>query len=118
MMEKARLSTVDVFQEPSSPHRLNGSTGNSPYAILDVKDREIRATAVGKSIAWYVDNQLADGSWREQVIPADIVGLSRDVVVFRGPRKTNLIAYDWHGDQNTFCPRAPSYPAFPSSFDQ
>lgn len=104
MMQKARLSTVDVFQEPSSPHRLNGSTGNSPYAILDVKDREIRATAVGKSIAWYVDNQLADGSWREQVIPADIVGLSRDVVVFRGPRKTNLIAYDWHGDQNTFCP--------------
>lgn len=67
-------------------------------------DRDIAVTAAGKSISWYVEKQVADGIWREQIIPADIVGLSRDITVFRGPRKTNLITYDWHGDKNTFCP--------------
>ncbi len=67
-------------------------------------ERDIQTTAAGKPISWYVNKQVADGVWQEQVIPANVVGLSRDVTVFRGPRKTNLITYDWHGDKNTFCP--------------
>jgi len=104
MMGMMRLSNIDIIQTPTSQNSSNGISTNDSSVILDVREREIKITTVGKSISWYVDKQVADGVWREQVIPADIVGLSRDITVFRGPRKTNLITYDWHGDKNTFCP--------------
>ena len=66
--------------------------------------RVVEDTSEGRPMTWYVDQQIADGDWKEEVIPANVVGLSRPVVVYRAPRKTNLIAYDWHGDANTFCP--------------
>ncbi|MCI0690702.1 hypothetical protein L0337_01700 [candidate division KSB1 bacterium] len=52
----------------------------------------------------FVDRMIADGTWREEVIPAKTIGLSRDITVFRAQRKGNFIAYDWHGDKDTFCP--------------
>jgi DNA repair photolyase len=61
-------------------------------------------TAEGRPISWYVDQQAASGTWREEVIPAEVVGLSRPIRVFRAARRTNLITYAWHGDQTTFCP--------------
>ena len=64
----------------------------------------VKATAEGKPITWYVDEQLKRGVWRQQIIPAEVVGLSRPITVFRASRSTNLIAYRWHGDKQTFCP--------------
>jgi DNA repair photolyase len=61
-------------------------------------------TAAGKPITWYVEEQLAKGKWRQEIISADVLGLSRPLSVFRAPRKTNLITHKWHGNQNTFCP--------------
>ena len=58
----------------------------------------------GKSVRWWVDEQERLGHWRREIIPASVVGLTRDLTVFRAPRKTNLITYDWHGDKETFCP--------------
>lgn len=66
--------------------------------------RSIGITSAGRPVSWFVEEQVADGGWREEVIPADIVGLSRPLVVCRAPRKTNLITHNWHGDENTFCP--------------
>lgn len=65
---------------------------------------EVGTTSVGRPMDWYVTNQVDEGKWREEVIPAEIVGLSRPLTVFRAPRKTNLVTYDWHGDKDTFCP--------------
>ncbi len=65
---------------------------------------EVPTTATGKPITWYVDQQVVNGNWTQQIIPAEIVGLSRPLTVFRAPRRTNLITYDWHGDRETFCP--------------
>ncbi len=73
--------------------------------VLDkVKPPQIGKTSVGRSISWYVEEQAATGKWREEEIPAETVGLSRPLRVFRVSRKTNLITYSWHGDKNTFCP--------------
>jgi len=63
---------------------------------------EIHTTSAGKPITWYVDEQVENGNWTPEVIPAEIVGLSRPLTVFRAPRHTNLITYDWHGDDETF----------------
>ncbi|MCL4304070.1 MAG: hypothetical protein KJ077_50770 [Anaerolineae bacterium] len=65
---------------------------------------QVKTTTAGKSIDWYVNNQVDEGKWREEIIPAETVGLSRPLTVFRAARKTNLVTYDWHGDKNTFCP--------------
>jgi len=65
---------------------------------------EGRVTSQGKPITWYVDEQVENGNWKLEVVPAEIVGLSRPLTVFRTPRHTNLITYDWHGDDQTFCP--------------
>jgi hypothetical protein len=61
-------------------------------------------TLAGLPINWYVDEQVNKGNWRQEIIPAEVVGLSRSLTVFRAPRKTNLITYSWHGDKETFCP--------------
>lgn len=61
-------------------------------------------TAAGRPISWYVDQEVREGRWREEEIAAAVVGLTRPLTVFRGPRKTDLIAHEWHGDEHTFCP--------------
>ena len=68
----------------------------SPPAVL--------VTSAGKSMTWWIDKQVTEGRWRLEVIPAEVVGLSRPLAVFRASRKTNLVTHSWHGDQNTFCP--------------
>jgi hypothetical protein len=55
-------------------------------------------------VTWFVDQQVAEGRWRVETIPAEVVGLSRPMTVFRAPRKQNLITFRWHGDTDTFCP--------------
>ena len=55
-------------------------------------------------IEWYVKKQLSEGFWYQETLPAEIVGLSRPLTVYRTSRRTNIITYDWHGDKNTFCP--------------
>ena len=65
---------------------------------------EVRTTSNGRPITWYVDEQVENGNWTQEIIPAEVVGLSRPLAVFRAPRRTNLVTYDWHGDAETFCP--------------
>ena len=64
----------------------------------------VKFTSQGRPMTWYVDEQVEQGNWTLQEIPADVVGLSRPIMVFRGKRSTNLVTYDWHGDKETFCP--------------
>jgi DNA repair photolyase len=64
----------------------------------------VGTTQSGQSINWFVEKNATEGVWKEETIPAHVVGLSRTLSVFRAPRKTNLITYDWHGDKDTFCP--------------
>lgn len=52
----------------------------------------------------YIADQVASGRWREQVLPADVVGLARPITVFRARRKDHLVVTKWHGDAQTFCP--------------
>ena len=70
---------------------------------------KVGKTIAGRSISWYVDEQVELGKWREDTIPANVVGLSRPLRIFRTFRKTNLITYSWHGDKNTFCPTTWEY---------
>ena len=63
-----------------------------------------RTTSTGKPITWHVDQEVENGNWELEEIPADVVGLARPLNVFRAPRSTNLVTYDWHGDAETFCP--------------
>lgn len=60
--------------------------------------------STGKPVNWYVEDKILNEEWRQEEIPADVVGLSRSIKVFRASRKTNLVTYAWHGDVNTFCP--------------
>lgn len=52
----------------------------------------------------YVMDQIRKGTWREAILPADKLGLNRDLPVFLTERKTNPIVHDWHGDGKTYCP--------------
>ncbi|HET9922056.1 MAG TPA: hypothetical protein VFQ30_19640 [Ktedonobacteraceae bacterium] len=61
-------------------------------------------TQQGRPVTWFVDEQVSTGIWREEEIAAEVLGLTRSMQVYRASRKTNLIAYDWHGDKETFCP--------------
>ncbi len=55
--------------------------------------------------SWYVDEMVAQGGyWREEMIPARVTGLSRDLTVLRARRKSDWIVSEWHGDRTTFCP--------------
>lgn len=60
--------------------------------------------AGSRPVTWYVEEQASSGVWREETVSPEVTGLSREVRIFRAPRKTNLIVYDWHGDVKTFCP--------------
>src|SRR5258707_51696 len=57
-----------------------------------------------RQINKFVELQSSTGKWREETIPANLAGTTRDILVFRAPRKTNRIKHDWHGDSQTFCP--------------
>jgi DNA repair photolyase len=61
-------------------------------------------TTPTKPMTWWVEKQVENGIWCEETIPAEVVGLSRTLTVFRASRKTNLIVHSWHGDESTFCP--------------
>lgn len=61
-------------------------------------------TSDGKPIDWYVEEQAATGTWREEEVAPQVSGLSRPIRIYRAARKTSMIAYDWHGDDQTFCP--------------
>ena len=52
----------------------------------------------------FVRRQEATGVWRQQKLAAAIVGLTRDIVVYRAKRTTNLITFKKHGDRDTYCP--------------
>lgn len=66
--------------------------------------RKYGQTAAQRPINWYVEEQASSGAWREEVVEPTVSGLSRPITIYRAARKTNLIAYDWHGDTTTFCP--------------
>ena len=71
---------------------------------LITSPENIRLTLPEHPISWFVDNQVEKDIWRQEVIPAEVVGLSRPLTILRASRKTNLITYSWHGDRKTFCP--------------
>lgn len=98
----ATVNLVDISIDPKTDAPSGRSTKST--RPLTLKKRKIKSTQKGKKISWFVEQQSAEQVWREQVIPAPVVGLSRDITIFRAARKTNLITYDWHGDKNTFCP--------------
>lgn len=52
----------------------------------------------------YVKNRLREETWRPEVVPASVVGLDRDVTIYRAARGTDLIKHDEHGDSETYCP--------------
>jgi DNA repair photolyase len=66
--------------------------------------RCVGATSAGRSVLWFVEEQIATGNWREEVIPANVVGLNRPLTVCRASRGSDLIIHDWYGDRDTFCP--------------
>jgi hypothetical protein len=66
--------------------------------------RCVGITNAGRSVLWFVEKQIAAGAWREEVIPAAVVGLNRPVTVCRASRGSDLIVHDWYGDKETFCP--------------
>lgn len=47
------------------------------------------------SISDFVQKQVAVGKWREEMIPADIAGTPRDLIIFRAARKAKRIKHDW-----------------------
>ncbi len=57
----------------------------------------------------FIADKLNKETWVKEVVPASVVGLTRDVTVYRAERKTNLIKFDWHGDKDTFCPPVSIY---------
>ncbi len=69
-----------------------------------LQPRNVGRTSAGRSISWFVDEQVNSGVWREEEIEPNVSGLTRAISVYRASRKTNLIVYDWHGDKQTFCP--------------
>jgi DNA repair photolyase len=44
------------------------------------------------------------GEWIKETIPAEVVGLSRNVTIYRADRSGAYITHKYHGDKNTFCP--------------
>ncbi len=75
-----------------------------PKPKKEPASRYLAQTATGRPIDWYTREQVSQGIWREEEIAPNISGLTRPLIVYRAPRKTNLIVHDWHGDTHTFCP--------------
>lgn len=52
-----------------------------------------------------IDDQLAGDKWYEQELSPKLTGLPRSTRVIRGPRtRKTIFTFDWHGDNQTFCP--------------
>lgn len=79
----------------------NNATTETPF---NGSVPELRHTMDGKPVTWFVEREVEEGRWREEILKPEITGLSREVAVFRSPRRTNHITHDWHGDDKTFCP--------------
>src|SRR5204863_3476318 len=79
-------------------------TSTFPQLITELPIRSLGRTNTGRPIDWFTTEQARLGMWREEEIVPSITGLTRSLIVYRAPRKTNLIVYDWHGDKRTFCP--------------
>jgi DNA repair photolyase len=77
--------------------------GNTP-GQNETQTRNFGQTVAGRPITWFVDEQVNSGTWREEEIAPEVSGVTRPLKIYRAPRKTNLIVYDWHGDKQTFCP--------------
>ncbi len=59
----------------------------------------------GQRLGHYVEGMVVRGRWRQEIIPAEVLGLSRDRAVFwQERRSSHWIVEKWHGDGNTFCP--------------
>jgi DNA repair photolyase len=52
----------------------------------------------------FVDRMKSQGKWIPEAVPAGVVGLRRDLTIYRGERKSKLICHQDHGDQTTYCP--------------
>ncbi len=52
----------------------------------------------------FVANRVVAGTWTLQTIPADAVGLTRNIEVYRADRSADFVTFKHHGDANTFCP--------------
>lgn len=52
----------------------------------------------------FVENQVEKETWILQAIPADVVGLTRDLEVYIASRESEFITFDYHGSKETFCP--------------
>lgn len=52
----------------------------------------------------FVERRVRDGSWRLETVPAEVVGLTRGLQVYRAVRKADFITFSYHGDWKTFCP--------------
>ncbi len=99
------LPIISIPNVDTVPPLLSiSSTNSNDVTLTATGKRDVKSTSEGKPISWYIDKQVESGVWREEIIPAEVAGLSRGIKVFRAPRKTNLITYDWHGDKDTFCP--------------
>jgi DNA repair photolyase len=69
-----------------------------------MNNQETYETTVQQAESSFVAKQVATGRWRMETIPSEIVGLRRDIQVFRAPRAGDFITHDYYGDRNTFCP--------------
>ena len=72
------------------------------FACEDLK--MAKANSSHKARSDFVDRHVREGKWKPQVIPAGVVGLSRDLTVFRTARSSNIIDHKRHGDDETYCP--------------
>lgn len=58
----------------------------------------------GGEIDSFVKEQVTEGVWREEIVPAKVLGTPRDMKIYRSARKSNPVKHTWHGSTTTFCP--------------
>lgn len=52
----------------------------------------------------FVRKEVERGAWRPLVVAPEMSGITRPMTIFLSKRKTHLIKWAWHGDEETFCP--------------
>lgn len=57
-----------------------------------------------EDIRAFVDRQVMTEVWKPETISSDVLGTSRDMLIYRAPRKSNPVKHNWHGSNQTFCP--------------
>ncbi len=55
-------------------------------------------------IATFVQGQVANGTWKEELVSASVLGTPRGMTIYRAPRKSEPVKHTWHGSTTTFCP--------------